>query len=252
MRASLAFAAAALAASIAAVPGGASAAICSPTVTGGASDEQQVVQRVLCLMPGTLIASVTLVDDPADDGTPQVALAIKVGAGEFPGTRGDWEGWVAASAIRDAFARRGFRPVVAFDTFGNTDVAQMYQINPRPPRQLNKGVVTWMQTHAGVDRLANKYGVRATLRRYNPYGKAPYLRLVTRDPAKLIDSGGLSAFLRLFRWNWGEGPDRYDGVYVEAVGPRGTFSVFTAAARGGVGCEKLGSFPHAGQVCPSP
>ncbi len=193
--------------------------------------ERATVVRVLCLMPATRIARVSILPGPA--GTPAGARTLGL---VVRGRRGDpardsfalqgragWEAEIAAGAIRDGFARKGLSRAVAFAAAaGSADFDQRF-LRPlaRPEWGLGRwGVrpgirplgkardVRWETLATQLRRDARRFGVRFRLERYNPFGKAPVVTVTVAKATRFLGGAGL----RAFRAELGIGGRRFDGA----------------------------------------
>jgi len=251
--------------------GGAAAASCLRPIDGGTPDERAAVQRMLCLMPGTAIDGVQILPAPADAPVDAAALALtideRLGSAAdtvLANTRARWEVDVAAGAIRDGFQRLGLARVVAYEQLspGAQVDARRFVGIARPewgaprwatgaaPQTLGRGVGTWLQLQTRLDALSRRFHIRTRLERYNPFGKAPVVTVITGRGGEFIDRGGFQAYERALRFS----EARYDGVLLQLVTPSGEgLQVFTVdRGRRSTGCSRSGVIPHRRyEICPS-
>ena len=251
--------------------GAGAAASCGRQVRGGSTDEQAAVGRILCLMPGTAIQAVELLDQAPDARPQDVWLAITIpsppraGERSFLGyTRATWEAELAAAAIRDGLSRLGLAHVVAFQDLApgqQSDPAHLFGIArpewklPRwsagpPARTLGRGVGMWGQLQAKLDGLSRRFGVQTKLERFDPFGKAPIVVVTTPRGGAFIDAGGFQTYEQALRFR----DATYDGVLLELLTPSGAgLQVFTIdRGRRSSGCSRFGTIPHRRyEICPS-
>ncbi|MBA2526491.1 MAG: hypothetical protein H0V18_12040 [Pyrinomonadaceae bacterium] len=244
---------------------------CGRVVTGGTQEERAAVGRILCLMPGTAIESVQILEQPPDAPADALWLALTVPPApraSSPGllnyTRAKWEVDIAAAAIRDGFFRLGLARVVAYEELsrGNPpDTDHLVGIALRAwsvprwstgarPRSLGHRAGTWAQLQAKLDVLSRRFQVRTRLERFNPFGKAPVVTVLAGDGGAFIDAGGFDAYKRALQF----GEARYDGVLLQLRTPTGAgLQVFTVdRGRRSTGCTRYGRIPHKRyEICPS-
>lgn len=255
---------------VSASTGGEAVSGCAVTVTGGTSAENAAAQRAVCRMPGTLIRSIKINAQPPDAPSDTVWLAITI---SYPRAqtlrsflvyaRGKWEAEILAPAIRDRFVRLGLRPVVAYDAVrpgAQPDPRALVGIAlPRwgirrwttgaPSRNLGKRADTWPALQAKLLRLAKKYGVKTSLIRYEPLGKAPLIWISTSRAVRFIAAGGFADYERALHFH----EARYDGMFIVLLVPRRTALYVSAAYRGrwSEGCGEFRRIRGAERICPS-
>jgi hypothetical protein len=262
----------ALVAGIAVSPaGGRATQPCLRQVTGGSTAEQAAVRRILCLMPGTAIQSVQILDEAPDAPANALWLAMTIPRPPQPQSatflsysRAHWEVEIAAAGIRDGLSRLGLAHVVAYQELASgatpggehlVGIARPEWDVPRwstgaPVRTLGRAVGTWAQLQVKLDALSRRFGVRTRLERYSPFGKAPVVTVTTDRGGAFIDAGGFQAYEQALRF----GEARFDGVFLQLITPaHAGLQVFTVdRGRRSSGCSGSGRIPHRRyEICPS-
>jgi hypothetical protein len=251
---------------ITATAGATAAASCLVPVTGGTAREQAAVQRILCKMRGTTIESVQILGQPPDAPNDALWLAVSIprpttDASNLTYVRAKWEENIAAGAIRDGFVRLGFPRVIGYeevypgvqpDTRSIAGIALRDWNVPRwatggRPHPRGGRVETWPQLQAKLDLLSRRFGVRTRLDRYEPFGKAPLVTILTGLPTKFILAGGFDAYKQALHFNGAH----FDGVLLRVVTPALTGVQIDAVYRGrpGSGCSVAGHIKHSSKIC---
>jgi hypothetical protein len=221
-------------------------------------------------MPGTVIASVQVLEHPPDAPSDTIWLGITIPrrsdqslAGFRVAARGTWEADIAAGAIRDGFVRLGLRRVVAYERLwagGQPDPSHLFGIAlPRwgisrwttgaPSRNLGLHADSWRVLAAKLRGLSARYRAKTTLARYEPLGKAPMIWISTRRAARFLSAGGFQAYERTLHFRQAT----YDGVFIGLVAP-GTAALYVEATyrgRQGEGCSGWHQIRGANNICPS-
>ncbi|MDX6510946.1 MAG: hypothetical protein QOE36_450 [Gaiellaceae bacterium] len=207
---------------------------CAPAVSGATAPEQAAIDRIVCLMPGTLVRGVQVVSPPARAKAPAGSIGLRLLLDGNPalqglGLRANWEAGMAAAAIADGFRRLHLRPVSAYAAAPvGTPPTQLDQTTeivhgllPRvfestangfigPPKTLGMGVGTWLRLDARLDALDRRFGVHHSLVRMAPFGKAPVVIVSAPDLVQFLGGPGIVGYLNALRWS----ENRYDGVYL--------------------------------------
>jgi hypothetical protein len=224
-----------------AVDRGHAASSCERPIEGATPDQQQVVEAVLCLMPGNVIQGVTFTaaPDPAAPSSLDASFAVPPFVEPYTSRsfllnqRGEWEAAIGAVAIRDALRRRALGEVVGFTS--QPALKRFSAIQPTP-RTLSKGIGTWALIQKRVDAFGRKYDAQVVLHRYTPYGKAPFLEIRPRHPQRFYD--GLVAVQSLFP----QAPAiRFDGVMIVAYDRKGFVAMSQERATGSSHCASSGN-----------
>jgi hypothetical protein len=255
---------------LAAASGNASTSNCGVRVSGGSSAEQAAAKRIVCRMPGAVIASVQIFEHPPDAPSDTIWLAITIPRRSDQSlasfrlyARGTWEADVAAAAIRDGFVRLGLRRVVAYERLwrgGRPDASHLFGIAlPRwgitrwttgaPSRNLGLHGDSWPLLAAKLRGLSARYQVKTTLTRYRPLGKAPMIWISTPRAARFLAAGGFKAYEHALHFRLAT----YDGVFIGLVVPRTAALYVEATYRGrqGEGCGGWHQIRGADKICPS-
>jgi hypothetical protein len=209
---------------------------CTRSVVGGTHAEQRLATRILCGLNPVYVTRVRLAPTTKIGrvAAPLHSLRLLIGVSSGapdnipPGARVRWETDLLAGAIRDSFESHHLRHVVQYKvaappvanghaalidggTIGATGVApNAWQGGNVDERNLGRGVETWPKLATTLASLDRRFGAHSLLRRSQPLGEAPYVRIETAQPRQFLSGAAVKAYLSALQFREG----RYEGVFI--------------------------------------
>lgn len=246
----------------AAAPAAASSG-CTRAVGGGTRAEQRLATRILCGLNPEYVTRVRLTATTKIGrlAPPPHSLRLLISvsngaAGNIPpAARVRWEADLLAGAIRDSFESHHLRHIVQYKVAAPPDasghaalvdggpigaagvVPKPWQGGSSDERNLGHGVESWPKLAATLASLDRRFGTHSVLRRYQPLGEAPFIRIESASPRRFLSGAAIKAYLAALRFREG----RYDGVFLLLATHGAPVWMISTTARG-VGGTSCGVF----------
>ena len=217
-------------------PSAAGRPTCRSQISGGTRAEQRLATHIVCALHPFYVTKVRLTPAPKIGRLPpppdslRLLVGVSSGAAENipPGARVRWEADLLAGAIRDSFESHDLRHVAQCkvaappDASGHAALVEggtigAVRVVPRPwqgatvdETDLGHGIASWPKLATTLAALDHSFGAHSVLRRHQPLGEAPYVRVETSRPREFLSGAAIKAYLAALRLRDG----RYEGVFI--------------------------------------
>lgn len=209
---------------------------CTRVVAGGTHAERRLAIRIVCGLNPEFVTRVRLTATTKIGSLAppphSLRLLISVSSGAAdnvpPGARVRWEADLLVGAISDSFESQHLGHVVQYTVAAPPDanghaalidggtigaagvVPKPWQGGTIDERNLGRGIESWPKLAATLASLDRRFGSHSVLRRYQPLGEAPYVRIDSVRPRQFLSGAAIRAYLSGLRFREG----RYDGVFL--------------------------------------